>query len=173
MVIIYVLVFFNLNFVHNYYQIPLLAPASLLSAYGVRLLFNRAKQLMALALILVLNIAYAEINYYKVDQKVENIAGIIKNNTPASALVITTYQNLDCRNPRILYRTGRRGWSVEELALNPNVINRLHEEEGADYWVYIGQKVPSVLAMVFGDKSRPEIFPIDETLDKVFIFSLR
>ena len=172
MIIIYVLIFFNLNFIHNYYQIPLLAPAALLSAYGINFLFEKEKKWIALAFIVGLNLAYAEMNYYVVDPKIEDIANILKQHTPEMSLLIITYRDLDCRNPRILYRSDRRGWSVEEAAVNPTVINRLHEEEDADYWVYIGPEVPLALSDIFAEKSKPEIFPIKETLDKVFIFNL-
>ena len=34
--IVYLLVFFNLNTIHNYYQIPFIAPLSILAAMGVQ-----------------------------------------------------------------------------------------------------------------------------------------
>lgn len=67
---------------------------------------------------------------------------MVRENTPDSALVIVTFQNMDCRDPRILYRARRRGWSVAESVLNPEVIRRLHQEQGAGYWAYFGKAKP-------------------------------
>ena len=55
---------------------------------------------------------------------------------------MVTYGQMDCRNPKILYRAKRRGWSVEEAALKPEVIQRLHKEQGAQYWAYAGPSPP-------------------------------
>lgn len=137
---VYTLVFFNLNAVHNYYQIPLLAPAALLCAWGL----ERPKKLLVFfALLLVANILYAEKFYYKTETTHVEIGRLIRENTPDSALVIVTYGTMDCRDPRVLYRARRRGWSVEEAALKSDVVQRLQREQGAQYWAYVGERAPS------------------------------
>ncbi|MBK8502386.1 MAG: glycosyltransferase family 39 protein [Saprospiraceae bacterium] len=143
--ILYVLVFFNLNFVHNYYQIPLLAPAAVMIAGGIYLIGNLGQRWMmsAYGLLCIGNIWFTEKTYYEVPQDLEEIGRLIQNNTPDSALVIVTYGQMDCRNPKILYRARRRGWSIEEAALKPEVIQKLNLNENASYWAYIGIHEPS------------------------------
>ncbi len=140
----YVLIFFNLNFVHNYYQIPLLAPLAVLVALGLQTAAAGKPRLPAFffGLLVVANVAYTEVYYYKISAEHVEIGRLIRENTPDSALVIVTYRMMDCRDPRILYRTGRRGWSVEEAALRPTVIERLRKEQGAGYWAYAGPALP-------------------------------
>lgn len=131
----YVLIFFNLNFVHNYYQLPLLAPVAILCARGL-LIAAAGKPRRAywyFAALLAANVAYTEFAYFKIAVDHVEIGRLIRENTPDSALIIVTYQDLDCRNPKILYRARRRGWSVEEAALNPVVLQRLQREEGAQF----------------------------------------
>lgn len=136
----YVLIFFNLNVVHNYYQIPLLAPVAIGIAWGLQQVKTTALTFGLLGLLAAGSILYAELFYYKINNEHVETAKMIRENTPDSALVIVTFQNMDCRDPRILYRAQRRGWSVEEDAVNDEVIRRLTQEQGAGYWAHFRTK---------------------------------
>lgn len=172
--VIYMLLFFNLNFVHNYYQIPLLAPVAILCALGLQNLANNKplKLLLGGSLLFVANWIYAEMNYYEIATDHVEIGQLIQQNTPDSALVIVTYQNLDCRNPKILYRAKRRGWSVEETALKPEVIQRLHKEQNAQLWVYTGSRLPLETTNLSSKLPQPRVFLLNSSDQKVYIFDL-
>lgn len=172
----YVLIFFNLNFVHNYYQIPLLAPLAILCARGLQTAAARKPGMVYLFFVLLVaaNVAYTERYYFKVSADHVEIGRLIRENTPDSALVIVTYQNLDCRNPKILYRARRRGWSVEEAALRPEVIERLRKEEGAQFWVYAGTGLPRLYLHGYPDSlPEPKVFDLRSVSGKVYIFDVR
>lgn len=171
----YVLIFFNLNFVHNYYQIPLLAPVAILCARGLQVAAHRNRQLLYLffGLLVVANVAYTERYYFKVSSEHVEMGRLIQQNTPDSALVIVTYRDLDCRNPKVLYRARRRGWSVEEAALRPEVIERLHKEQGAQFWVYIGAGLPRQQMQDYLDTlPPPQVFELSSVPEKLYIFNL-
>lgn len=171
----YVLIFFNLNFVHNYYQIPLLAPMAILCARGLQTAaFSKPKLAYSyFCLLVIVNVVYTEKVYFKVSADHVEIGRMIRQNTPDSALVIVTYQDLDCRNPKILYRARRRGWSVEEAALRPEVIERLHRAQGAQFWAYIGPGLPQEqMHGYLNALEKPQVFDLKSISDKLYIFDL-
>jgi hypothetical protein len=172
--IAYILVFYNLNFVHNYYQIPLLAPVAILCSEGLQVAARYKPKFMIVLFgaLAAANVVYTETAYFKVDAPLLEMARVIRENTPDSALVIVTYQNMDCRNPKILYPARRRGWSVEEAALNPELIRRLHEEEGADYWAYIGSDLPEQMHAFVDSLPSNTVWNLSGESGKVFIFDL-
>ncbi len=171
-VFLYVLIFFNLNIIHNYYQIPLLVPVALLGAWGLEKLADIKTWYASIALVvmLILNIAYAERTYFEVPQQTIEIAQLIAQETNLEDLVVVTYDKMDCRNPRILARAHRRGWSVEEAGLEETVLQRLHQEEGARAWAYIGRELP--IATKDWSLPTPQVFPLRDREESVFLFSL-
>ncbi|MEM9820577.1 MAG: hypothetical protein AAF985_05875, partial [Bacteroidota bacterium] len=166
------LIFFNLNVIHNYYQLPLLAPLALLIAYALQEGFakHRSYAFAALLCLLIGNTAYAEWKYYEVPHHLVEIGQVIRQYTTMEDLLVVTYQNFDCRNPRILYRARRRGWSIEELALNDRVLQNLIGE-GAQVWAYIGKAFPETVET--HRFSPPKIIPLENGDDQLFLFSLQ
>ncbi len=160
---VYVLVFFYLNVAHNYYQIPLLAPVAILCAWGLE---TTKKPMLFFVLLIVLNVFYVEKFYYKIEHTHVEIGRVIRENTPDSALVIVTYGNMDCRDPRVLFRARRRGWSVEEAALKPGVVERLQGEQGAEYWAYVGNQAPAANGL-----SAPKIWKLGDEVN-LYLFEL-
>ena len=172
---VYVLIFFNLNFVHNYYQIPLMAPVAILCAAGLHAAASAkpAKLFVFLGLLAAANIAYTEKAYYKVAWEHLEAGRLIRRHTPDTALVIVTCGQMDCRNPKILYRAQRKGWSIEETALRPDVVGRLQREEGAGYWVYIGAGPPPAhMSGYLAPLSPPQVFDLKSSHWKLYIFEL-
>ncbi|MEM1322324.1 MAG: glycosyltransferase family 39 protein [Bacteroidota bacterium] len=167
----YVLIFFNLNVIHNYYQLPLLAPAALIIAYGLQQLQAwKANWLWpALCLLIGLNVVAAEQQYYQVPDLEIKIGKQIRDHTPAEALVIVSYKKMDCRNPRILYRARRRGWSIEELAIKAEVIERLQQEEGASHWAYIGEEAPALLNKAALSSVNFKTIPLNNSKESLFL----
>src|SRR5690606_21565947 len=72
--LIYLNIFYNLNVIHNYYQIPFIAPFSILIALGIYGIYSKIKQpsyakIIALALTMIIigeSYLYAENNYYQI-----------------------------------------------------------------------------------------------------------
>ncbi len=156
----YLLIFFNLNQIHDYYQIPFLAPAALLIALGVQQIRDLvARHLPGMApaavplllAILALGAFWtAETRYYYIDHLRVEAGQVIAAGTPEGALVIVAAEmpDTDCRDPRILYRAGRCGWSVHLPQLTPDLIGRLRAE-GADYLALVAPATDDIEA-VFG-----------------------
>ena len=172
--ILYVMIFFNLNLVHNYYQIPFLAPIAVFLAFGIKQVqtFNVKLNLLILAIMIIVNVGYAEKNYFKTPEDEIEIAALIQQHTPGHALVAVTYNKMDCRNPKILYRADRRGWSVQELALKASVIKKLQQEQGAQFWAYVGQQPGSEMSDYLFSLAKPQIFPLKHTGASLFLFNL-
>ena len=174
--VIYILIFFNLNFVHNYYQLPLLAPVAILCARGLQIAVSFWPKMLFFffGFLLVLNFSYTEVQYFKVAEEHLEMGYLIRQHTPDSALVIVSYSKMDCRNPKVLYRARRRGWSIEEAALRPEVIERLHQEEGAQFWIYVGNELPKLkLGNILSTFASPRIFDLTTIPKKMFIFDLQ
>lgn len=151
---LYILIFFNLNFVHNYYQLPLLAPLALCLAFlciNIKEQIQRFVSHWALGIILIpvilfvwrgfqlteqVNLNQSEEKYFQHYYKLqtEPIAGgkAIRDNTPENSLVISSFGGFDCRAPMILYRARRNGWSIPQATLTPEIIEELRSE-GAEY----------------------------------------
>lgn len=140
----YLLIFFNLNLIHDYYQIPFLAPVALLIALGLIKVRDLAATRMTgaapaviplLFLVLTANaLWYAETHYYGLDHLRLEAGQVISCNTPEGSLVIVAAEmpDTDCRDPRLLLRARRCGWSVHLPRLTPELIDRLRAE-GAGY----------------------------------------
>lgn len=154
----YLLIFFTLNVIHDYYQIPFLAPVAFFIAlpfYGLyRAIGMRntvlARWLLALGLSIVAlqSIRLTEGkgltqgeqeyfgNYYKPDDFARKAGKIIREHTPPHALVISTFGGLDCRCPNILYSARRNGWSIGKQNLSISLLERLRQE-GATHFALL------------------------------------
>ncbi len=150
----YVLIFFNLNFVHNYYQIPLLAPLALCLALFCltikeqlqRFISNWATLVILIPIVLFAwrswelteqkRLNHAENDFFQYYYKLETVPIVggqaIRDHTPEGSLVISSYGGFDCRAPMILYRSRRNGWSIPQATLTPEIMERLRQE-GAQY----------------------------------------
>ena len=172
--IVYVMIFFNLNLVHNYYQIPFLAPIAVFMASGMKQVLDYYPKLNLafFSIMIMLNMAYAEKIYFKIPEDEIEIASLIRQHTPVHSLVAVTYDKMDCRNPKILYRADRYGWSIEEMALRLNVIQKLHHEQGAQFWAFVGKSPGSNMSGFLESFSKPQIFPLKATDANLFLYNL-
>jgi hypothetical protein len=141
--LIYLLIFFNLNAIHNYYQIPFLGFVAILAGLGIDRISSIKKGwgLTVLIALVVCSTCYAEYNYYDRPKAIEEISQLVKSNTSTSDFPIVVYQDFDCRNPRILARAQRMGWSLESKAAKAEVIERLREEEGASHLFCVDPRI--------------------------------
>lgn len=134
-VLIYLFVFFNLNVIHDYYQLPFTVVVSYFMALGIDAVYRALKkssQLRAslvtgfLLISLIVNgIWYTERWYYKPDKKRIATAQFINRNTAENELVIASIDLTDPRDPCILAPSYRYGWSVRTGDLNKNLLDSL------------------------------------------------
>lgn len=156
---LYVLVFFPLNVVHDYYQLPLLAPTALACALGVALvrrewarLAPRASWVIAAVLLLALVASSALMtrrHFFYGDPTRAEAGALAWTHTPPGALLVAAVEGSDrTDDPRLLYRTGRYGWSVPVAALDPALLERLRGL-GASHALAVvsGEPPPNVAAL--------------------------
>jgi hypothetical protein len=156
--LVYLLVFFMLNFHHDYYQIPYLAQLAFFVALPLHGLFvflsQRNRVVAGLALTVCLGLfALQSIrltegkslnpgekeyfgNYFKEDELILKAGAIIREHTPENGLVVATFGGLDCRCPNLLYAARRNGWSIAKQHLTPSMMQRL-QEEGATHFALL------------------------------------
>ncbi|MEO1435140.1 MAG: glycosyltransferase family 39 protein [Bacteroidota bacterium] len=183
-VLLYVAVFFNLNVIHEYYQIPFLLPVSMTLGWAILQLNHLTKPLKfqlligggIIVLIAIESIQYAEQHYYDLTNHEPLIeAGqILQVETEPKDLLIINYFDFDCRNPLVLYRARRRGWQLQRAAFDPPTIYRLHEEAGASHLVLIAPTPPAGEMERFTDAMRnpPQIFPLNREPLKLYLWEI-
>jgi 4-amino-4-deoxy-L-arabinose transferase-like glycosyltransferase len=152
---VYVAIFFNLNYIHDYYQIPLLGISAVFIAIAIdapRQMFGQRFQntatILSFAILVILtvgSVSYAKHNYFIHDKLSEKTGLKIAQTTPANALIIIASEILDGdpRDPRILFRAGRYGWSIHKQHLSRDIIERL-KKEGATHLAIV-KRVPNNL----------------------------
>ncbi len=178
-VLSYGAVFLNLNFIHDYYQIPLLAIASIFIAVAIELpvqLFGRSAgrfasimSLFLYGLVAVNSLTYAETHFFKLDSIRIEAGGVINRHTPSDALIIAApdIPDTDCRDPRLLYRAKRNGWSIYKKQLSPSLIAAL-KDLGAQYLIVVApvENVDEIHGY------RAEAYPLSNIPWNVFIAKL-
>lgn len=128
--VLYILVFFNLNVHHDYYQLPFLAPLAVaLAVGGGWIVGGRRIPVLLVAAMMTLAaaewIARIEARAYTVPTAFLRMAAMVRDHTPEDALVVVSYGGLDCRSPHILYPAHRDGWSIPDRDLTPALLERL------------------------------------------------
>ncbi|MEO8209417.1 MAG: glycosyltransferase family 39 protein [bacterium] len=141
--VIYLLVFFDLNRIHDYYQIPFLCIASFYIAVTFDYLIDKFqnKKIKFLTIIisvffLINCIWFTERWYFKVNRLKKTSSEIIRNKTPENSLVIVSDMETDPRDPTVLAPALRTGWSVNYKNLSQEIIDKL-KSEGANYLLLV------------------------------------
>ena len=175
-----VLVFFNLNVVHNYYQLALVGPISVAMALGVikivGLLHRSSALAHTVALLLVFavgweSVTWAEQHYYKVLEPLRTAGLAIGTVVPEDDLVIVSYGGLDPRSPHLLYRARRYGWSIPDRDLEPSLVKRL-EEEGAGWLVVVGSRPPTGPLSIYLKGVPFQTINLPDGRTRVFVYHL-
>ena len=146
---LYVLVFWNLNVVHDYYQLAVLPAAALLAAGPLRLLAARlaprgpraaATPLALLVLLAGIATWWADRRLYSVPAVGRAFGEAVRAATPEGALVVAVKDDVDARCPLLLEPSRRDGWSVREEFLSPAIVGRLRRL-GATHlaWAHRGE----------------------------------
>lgn len=141
--ILYLIVFFDLNRIHDYYQIPFLCIASFYIAVTFDYLFNnfQNKKIKFIAIVfsaffLINCIWFTERWYYKVSRLKQISSEIMRTRTPENSLVIVSDNETDPRDPTVLAPALRTGWSVNYKDLSLGITDNL-KKEGAGYLLLI------------------------------------
>ncbi|XOV69296.1 MAG: ArnT family glycosyltransferase [Fluviicola sp.] len=150
--LLYLIIFFNLNVMHNYYQLPFVLCCSMFMAMGVQWLldkipskkWSRYTLLFLLPLfVLVEGLRYAEANYYTKHVESRKVAKAIREFTSREDAVVVLYGGLTPQCPLILQEAGRYGWSIPIHDFSPELIYKLHLDGGANMFaVYVNGYFP-------------------------------
>ena len=175
--LIYLAIFFNLNVVHNYYQIPFVAPISLIVGLGLKYLSKLSSKphhlsFLAISIYLVCSLIYAENNYYKINWLQQEISSRIMEETRSDDLVIVNHGNLDSKYPEYLYGARRTGWQLISYGIESTMLDKLINE-GADYFCSIRIEDWQGEFGEYLDKFQSEIFDLRHSKEKLYIYNLR
>src|SRR5262249_26967928 len=123
----YLLVFYPLNVIHNYYQIPFLAPAALAIGLGLDRLMARPALGYAALLLFVAGafVTIHKLHYYAVDWRRVEAGRVIAGHTRPGDLIVASDEDAGYSDPRLLVRADRAGWSVATRDLTPGRVARL------------------------------------------------
>lgn len=178
---LYVLVFWNLHRVHDYYQVPLVPAAALAAALALAALrrlvgrlsgdrWGGAAAAVTLALVVAVDLRWTDLAMYPRPEAALAAGRILDAVLPADALLAAVRDDVDARCPLLLYPARRDGWSVRELFLSPELLGALHRA-GATHlaWVHRGTRRRSMDDLLeplpssrwsLPDGSRLELFPL-------------
>ena len=161
-VLLYVLVFFNLNVVHNYYQLPLLAPAATAIAVGLALCrrewqrrvpraawIGTVGMVAIVGLVAVRGVDSSSRYFYGRDLTRLEAGAVARARTPRGALLIAcTSRATNTDDPRLLYLAARYGWSVPLADLSLGLVERLKGVGATHLLVMLDREDPGALAEI-------------------------
>jgi 4-amino-4-deoxy-L-arabinose transferase-like glycosyltransferase len=127
------LVFFPLNVIHNYYQLPFVAPVALLVGIGADRLWERLprwRPLPAGALVFAAFLAFAmgsvvPLGYYRIDWLRVTAGREIATVVPRGDLIVASDFSSRHTDPRLLARADRAGWPLAIPNLTPARLDTL------------------------------------------------
>ena len=161
--LLYVLVFFPLNVIHNYYQMPLLGPAALLVALGFEAMWARVRlaavALFALFLVMAV-LAPKDLGYYQVDWLRVEAGREIAQRLPAGDLVIACDHDSQYSDPRLLDRADRNGWSVAIPDLTPALVSKLVAAGARHVAIVTDPAHPALHVPDFLAPARTQVLPV-------------
>ncbi len=136
---LYLVIFFNLNVIHNYYQLPFVAPLAIFCALGVSKLMTISKMKFMKFVIAGLvvccfafeQINFSESNYYRENKFMHQIATEINEHSEKTDLVVVSYGGLTPQCPLILQPAKRKGWSIPLNDLSGGLIHQLYLQGNA------------------------------------------
>lgn len=163
--LIYFLIFFGLNLIHDYYQIPFLPFIALSAGIGLTWIAQKGNRWIALAICLVVigeNIIRSEFTkyphsdrYYKQNDLYIQAGKIIQQASSPDDYLLLAGPYQDPRSPFLMYRARRKGWPVNLNSLTPDIIRRL-QQEGATQLVLLYEEAlaPELADFVAGKEKK-------------------
>lgn len=139
-ILVFLVIFANKSFYHNYYSLPLMPGLALLMALGMMYLYNFLKKdskVVASIIIVVYLVALARYSFAVVKPfytltapELTGLENIMNGVSDKSDLIVTNYSG----TPMMLYFANRKGWSIADESLTGQMIKRL-KSQGAKYIV--------------------------------------
>lgn len=134
-VLIYFLVLARGNWIHDYYQLPLVPVAAIFMGKALAMLFGIKQErkigvFALLAVTLLMSVSIFLPPLYKIDGAQHEAGPAIDKLTPKGALIIAG----DGYAPTLLYYANRKGWLIAPEEWTPRKIESL-KEQGANYFV--------------------------------------
>jgi hypothetical protein len=132
--LVFLVMFFPVGVIHNYYQLPFVAPFALWAAmplYGALTWEGRSARVAhTLAVAALVSFAGWSVwltarSYYQVDREGMAVGDFVHARTDDRDLVIMAFNDAYFLDPRYLYYSGRRGWSIRAGWLEPRAIDGL------------------------------------------------
>lgn len=137
--LVYLLIFFNLNVIHDYYQMPFIAAVMLYVVFGIKTMLSLSsssvvKVSMSLVVVSIFateSIRFSEANFYNVNEDFNEVATLIRENSNPDDIVVVSYGGLSPQCPLILQPANRFGFSVPVNDLTAKLAYKLGDEAGA------------------------------------------
>ncbi len=138
--LLYMAVFFNLNLIHDYYQLPFTLCCGILIAMGLQKLVQWSRlnstNMRAYAGVLCLlfiaeSVVHSEGNYYEKNKSIDVVSSEVRKFSKRTDLIIISYGGLTPQCPLILQPAGRYGWSIPSHDFKPEMAYKLWKEAGA------------------------------------------
>lgn len=179
------LIFFKLNVIHDYYQIPFIAPVAFFVAVGLEWVFldrplgEGMRPLLPFAFTLLLLVAHyvrtTEGMYYEVDRETIEAGTLIRENTPRDALVIASIGGSKGSwwfDPRLLFRADRCGWSVPLPDLSEKVWKGLMPWGATHLAILSDKPIPPELIQALSVLRPPRVFELTARPWTVYLYDL-
>jgi 4-amino-4-deoxy-L-arabinose transferase-like glycosyltransferase len=160
--LLYAVVFLNLNVIHNYYQLPMLAPVATVVAVGLTLcrrewerLVPRAAWIGTAAIVAIVGLVAlrgvdsTSRHFYQRDLTRLEAGAVARAHTPPGAMLIaSTSRVTGTDDPRLLYCAGRYGWSVPLADLSLGLVEKLKGVGATHLLVMLDREDPGALAQL-------------------------
>jgi len=172
---LYLLLFFTLNDIHDYYQIPFLPFVALGSALALKALGQRYGRVWSLAALLLVSgwqVWQAERQYYDVKQLYEQAARWLEGQIPAGDLALLASPNDDCRSPLMLARARRSGWALNSGDVDTLRVER-YRAEGAMWLGVLAPDVPWGVNPLLQRYAHVRFDSLPEAGWKIWLFDLQ
>lgn len=148
----YLLVFFPLNVLHDYYQIPFVAPCAVLIGLGTIVAVDRLPRVgrvpvgavAFVAFLLVALVMPRTLGYYRVDWLRVEAGRAIAARVPAGDLIVAVDHGTEFTDPRLLHRADRDGWPIRPGDATPGLLAQL-APLGARWVAWVSE--PGILAL--------------------------
>jgi len=134
-ILIYFIVLARGNWIHDYYQLPLVPVAAIFMGKALAMLLGVKQErkigvFALLAVTLLMSVSIFLPPLYKIDDAQHEAGPAIDKLTPKGALIIAG----DGYAPTLLYYANRKGWLIAPEEWTPHKIETL-KEQGANYFV--------------------------------------
>lgn len=159
-VILYLLLFNNLNYIHNYYQLPIYPVFSILIIYALVSLSSFVKSRLLIIAFFIYFMASSSfpLSYYFVKDNpyqdyILDIAQVIKDCTNENEKIIYAWPDADPKHPTVLYYSRRLGYNFDLNQLTSINTILKHDPE-----------IKSIAAYPINDNNKSKVSTILESL---------